>query len=138
MAKNKKQDSWVLDVQEDENGDAVIEFPPDLLAKAGWQEGDCLQWRDLGDGTWSLSKSKTAADDDSWDDVFKNQHRDKDAGESSITATVTREAIEQVHQLMQVTDMDTVDVVMSRSSSIGPMVLFRFRGTIDGTDYSTW
>ena len=28
MAKNKKQDSWVLDVQEDENGDAVIEFPP--------------------------------------------------------------------------------------------------------------
>ena len=138
MAKRNKQDSWVLDVQEDENGDAVIEFPPDLLVRVGWQEGDTLQWRDLGDGTWSLSKSETAADDDSWDDVFKNKHRDKDAGESSITATVTREAIEQVHQLMQVTDMDTVDVVMSRSSGIGPMVLFRFRGTIDGTDYSTW
>ena len=138
MTKRKKKDSWVLDVQEDENGDAVLEFPPDLLERAGWQEGDCLQWRDLGDGTWSLSKSDKATDDDSWDDVFKNKHRDKNADASSITATVTREAIEQVHQLMQVTDMDTVDVVMSRSSGIGPMVLFRFRGTIDGTDYSTW
>ena len=127
MAKRKKE-TWVLDVQQDDNGDAVIEFPPDLLAKAGWQEGDEITWRDLGDGTWSLRKKDSeVADDDRSDDIFAN-----------ITATVTREAIEQVHQLMQVTEMDTVDVVMSRSSGIGPMVLFKFKGTIDGTDYSTW
>ena len=127
MAKRKKE-TWMLDVQQDDNGDAVIQFPDDLLAKVGWQAGDEIKWRDLGDGTWSLRKKDSeVADDDSCDDIFAN-----------ITATVTREAIEQVHQLMQVTEMDTVDVVMSRSSGIGPMVLFRFKGQIDGTDYSTW
>ena len=136
MAKNKKQDSWVLDVQEDENGDAVIEFPPDLLAKAGWQEGDCLQWRDLGDGTWSLSKSDTAADDDSWDDVFKNGHRDKPAAETRVC--VDRETIMDLHRLMQATDLDSVELVVSHGSGIGPAVRFCYRGEIDGTNYSEW
>ena len=26
---------------------------------AGWKEGDILEWKDLGDGTWSLTKKKT-------------------------------------------------------------------------------
>jgi hypothetical protein len=49
---------WTLDIQEDpETGDAILEFPPDLLAKTGWAEGDILVWRELGDGAWTLEKS---------------------------------------------------------------------------------
>ncbi len=49
--------SWTLTVEEDpETGDAILQFPPDLLEKAGWQEGDTLEWKDLGDGSWSLTK----------------------------------------------------------------------------------
>lgn len=49
--------TWTLEIQEDpETGDAILEFPPELLTEAGWAEGDTLKWTDLGDGSWSLSK----------------------------------------------------------------------------------
>lgn len=49
--------SWILEVQEDpETGDAILQFPPDLLEAAGWKEGDTLEWKDNGDGSWSLIK----------------------------------------------------------------------------------
>jgi hypothetical protein len=49
---------WTLTVEEDpETGDAMLTFPPDLLAAAGWQEGDRINWKDNQDGTWSLTKS---------------------------------------------------------------------------------
>lgn len=49
--------TWTLTVEEDpETGDAIIQFPPDLLANAGWSEGDTLEWTDNGDGSWSLTK----------------------------------------------------------------------------------
>lgn len=141
MAKRKKQDSWVLDVEEDENGDAVIQFPEDLLAKAGWQEGDCLQWRDLGDGTWSLSKSETTAtDDDSWDDVFRNGHRSQKEDDDDVQTkiTLTRDSIDQLSKLMEATDLDSVDIVVSNASGIGPTIKIKFRGEIDATDYGSW
>lgn len=51
------QDAWTLTVDEDpETGEAVLQFPPDLLEKAGWQEGDILEWKDNKDGSWSLEK----------------------------------------------------------------------------------
>ena len=50
---------WILDVKEDpETGDAILEFPKDLLESAGWKEGDTLEWKDLGDGSWSLTKKE--------------------------------------------------------------------------------
>jgi len=53
----KDKVSWTIEVQEDpETGDAILEFPPDLLANAGWKEGDTLEWNDNGDGSWSLTK----------------------------------------------------------------------------------
>jgi hypothetical protein len=53
----KDKVSWTIEVQEDpETGDAILEFPPDLLANVGWKEGDTLEWKDNGDGSWSLSK----------------------------------------------------------------------------------
>jgi hypothetical protein len=48
---------WIANVQEDpETGDAIIEFPPDLLEQAGWKEGDVLNWKDNGDGSYSITK----------------------------------------------------------------------------------
>lgn len=55
------ENTWVLTVQEDpETGDAILEFPPELLEKAGWKEGDTLKWTELGDNTWMLTKSEKA------------------------------------------------------------------------------
>ncbi|NBP02102.1 MAG: AbrB/MazE/SpoVT family DNA-binding domain-containing protein [Proteobacteria bacterium] len=48
---------WKLEVKEDlETGDAVLEFPPDFLELTGWSEGDKINWRDNGDGSWTLEK----------------------------------------------------------------------------------
>ncbi len=54
--KKKKNKSWVLEVQEDEQGEKLIELPEDLLTEAGWKEGDVLIWSDNKDGSWSLNK----------------------------------------------------------------------------------
>ena len=56
MKKKKKNKSWVLEVQEDEQGEKLIELPEDLLTEAGWKEGDVLVWSDNKDGSWSLNK----------------------------------------------------------------------------------
>lgn len=51
--------SWTLEVEEDpETGDAILKFPEDLLKAAGWHEGDILNWTDLGDGSWQLTKKE--------------------------------------------------------------------------------
>lgn len=49
--------AWTVAVQEDAaTGEAVIEFPEELIQQVGWQEGDIIAWQDLGDGSWSLTK----------------------------------------------------------------------------------
>ena len=50
--------SWTLTVEEadDGSGDLVIPFPQDFLDQQGWKEGDTLDWKDNGDGTWTLEK----------------------------------------------------------------------------------
>ena len=54
---------WTIDLVEadDGSGDLVMPLPQDLLDSAGWREGDVLEWKDLGDGTWSLTKKDTNA-----------------------------------------------------------------------------
>jgi len=48
---------WVLTVQEDpDTGDCILEFPPEMLERVGWKEGDTLEWKDAGNGAWSLTK----------------------------------------------------------------------------------
>ena len=44
--------TWTLTVEED----GILLLPQDLLDAAGWKEGDCLNWIDNNDGTWSLVK----------------------------------------------------------------------------------
>jgi hypothetical protein len=48
--------TWIIDVQEDTVGDCFIELPEDLLAEAGWKEGDTIHFDDNGDGSFTMSK----------------------------------------------------------------------------------
>lgn len=51
---------WVADIKEDPvTGDGILEFPPDMLAETGWQEGDRLVWTDNKDGSFTLTKKET-------------------------------------------------------------------------------
>jgi hypothetical protein len=36
--------SYILEVQEDNNGDCFLELPDELIESLGWQEGDLLDW----------------------------------------------------------------------------------------------
>ena len=42
--------SYILEVQEDENGDQYITFPDEVVEELGWQEGDVLNWDVRGTG----------------------------------------------------------------------------------------
>jgi hypothetical protein len=42
--------SYILEVQEDDNGDFFITFPDDLIEELGWEEDDILEWNIKGDG----------------------------------------------------------------------------------------
>lgn len=44
--------SWTLTVEEG----GILLLPQDLLDAADWKEGDCLNWIDNHDGSWSLVK----------------------------------------------------------------------------------
>ena len=52
--------SYILEVQEDENGDQYIVLPDEVIEDLGWQEGDLLNWDVRGEGI-ILSKVNDAA-----------------------------------------------------------------------------
>lgn len=47
--------SYILEVEEDENGEQFITLPDELIEELGWQEGDVLDWDVRGNGI-TLSK----------------------------------------------------------------------------------
>ena len=42
--------NYVLEVQEDENGEPFIILPEELLESLDWHEGDVLDWKVKGEG----------------------------------------------------------------------------------------
>ena len=42
--------SYVLEVQENSDGDQYIVLPDEVIEDLGWQEGDVLKWDVKGDG----------------------------------------------------------------------------------------
>lgn len=53
MSKN----TWTVTAKEDpETGDIMIELPEELLLQVGWKEGDILDWKNNGDGSFTLTK----------------------------------------------------------------------------------
>lgn len=52
--------SYILEIQEDENGDLFLTFPDEIIEELGWEEGDILNWDVKGDGI-VLSKVNDSA-----------------------------------------------------------------------------
>jgi len=52
--------SYILEVEEDENGEPFITLPDELIEELGWQEGDVLDWDVRGNGI-ILSKVNDSA-----------------------------------------------------------------------------
>jgi len=40
----------------DHPGELLLDLGNDLCAEMGWEEGDTLEWKQLEDGKWSLTK----------------------------------------------------------------------------------
>ena len=50
--------SWTLPVKETENGELYIELNDEILEGSGFKIGDTLNWKDLKDGSYSLTKAE--------------------------------------------------------------------------------
>jgi hypothetical protein len=51
------ENKWIVPVEEFAGTDELlITFPEDLIEKVGWKEGDTLNWKDNGDGSFTLKK----------------------------------------------------------------------------------
>lgn len=48
--------SSVLEVKESPNGDLFIELTPEMMEAVGWKEGDTINWKEQGDGSFILKK----------------------------------------------------------------------------------
>lgn len=42
--------SYIIEVQENQDGELFIEFPEEIIEELGWQEGDILSWNLKGEG----------------------------------------------------------------------------------------
>ena len=52
---------YTVDVQYDaDTDDYYIQFTDEMLAQLGWQVGDVLKWKDLGNQKWQLTRSTSA------------------------------------------------------------------------------
>lgn len=50
--------TYTVELLED-GDDLMLPFPDEVLEKAGWKEGDILDWKDNGNGSFSLTKKET-------------------------------------------------------------------------------
>jgi hypothetical protein len=45
-----------ITVKSDDNGDLYIELTDEMLKALDAQEGDTIEWREMKDGSWELTK----------------------------------------------------------------------------------
>lgn len=50
--------SWVLDVQEDSEGELFIQLTEEMLEASGFKIGDTFDWKDNSDGSFTLIKKE--------------------------------------------------------------------------------
>jgi hypothetical protein len=50
--------SYIRNVIEnpDNSEELVIDLGDDLCREAGWEVGDTLEWQDMGNGSWQITK----------------------------------------------------------------------------------
>lgn len=54
------KNSWTVTVEQDpETQDLILPLPVDMLNQMGWDFGDTLIWKDLGNGSWALEKQES-------------------------------------------------------------------------------
>ena len=46
-------------IKEGDDGELYLEFPNELMEEMGWNEGDTLEWKDNGNGSWAIQKVST-------------------------------------------------------------------------------
>jgi hypothetical protein len=57
MTTNEEKITYeVTTVEDPETGDILLPFPPELLEKLNWKEGDEINWNQSDDGAWILTK----------------------------------------------------------------------------------
>lgn len=51
--------SYIIDVQETDDGDCFVQLPDELIEDLGWQEGDVLAWKPKDDGLilWKINSA---------------------------------------------------------------------------------
>ena len=54
--------TYVVNLEEDDEGNLVLPFPQSLLEEMGWEEGTVLYWHDNKDGTYSISDKENQDD----------------------------------------------------------------------------
>lgn len=55
--KKISNNTWLVTVQEDgKSKDLYLELPPDALNQVGWYEGDVIQWEEMENGNFTLTK----------------------------------------------------------------------------------
>jgi len=42
--------SYIIEIQEDQDGELFIQFPEEIIEELDWQEGDILSWNLKGEG----------------------------------------------------------------------------------------
>ncbi|OLZ82174.1 hypothetical protein B0T40_22245 [Chromobacterium haemolyticum] len=79
------QTSWRVPLLDagDGSGDALLTIPDELLASAGWGEGDTLSFEDQGNGTLLL---KNAGNEDA--ELLKIAKKRLDDGEAPINVKI--------------------------------------------------
>lgn len=54
---------WIVELEEDENGDLILPLSDEICAEAGWKPGDVIQWIDNGNGSWIMRKKDESNQD---------------------------------------------------------------------------
>jgi hypothetical protein len=62
----------------EDGDDLILPLSANILASAGWIEGDTIKWTDNGDGSWTMSKVEiNPEEEEAWQELErKNGLRD--------------------------------------------------------------
>ena len=71
----EKSSKYTIELIE-EGDDLIMPLPEQLLQEAGWKEGDNLNWKDNGNGTWTLSKipDVTPEEEEAWKELERKNN----------------------------------------------------------------
>jgi len=53
-----------IEIEADENGELMLEFPDELMEALDWQPGDTISWKENKNGSWTLRKKKKIKPED--------------------------------------------------------------------------